>query len=91
MTTADFDALPAVLNSAEAAAALRIGKKEVRGLIDRGELPATRLGPRRVIRVKKSAVLALLEGHGSATGNPAPGGTVGPCKSVRRWKGRRVQ
>lgn len=96
MSGPEFENLPAVLTSQEAANALRMGVKELRGLIARGELPAASLGPRRVIRVKKSAVLALLEGQGASTGNPspvvqAPGGTVAPCKSVRRWKGRRVQ
>ncbi len=79
MTSEDFDRLPAVLTSKEAANALRMGLKEVRGLVERGELPAARLGPRRVIRIRKSAVVALLDG------------TVAPCKSVRRWKGRAVQ
>jgi excisionase family DNA binding protein len=75
----DFDRLPAVLTSKEAANALRMGLKELRGLVERGELPAARLGPRRVIRIRKSAVVALLDA------------TVESCKSVRRWKGRPVQ
>ena len=57
-----FDELPAVLTSKEAARALRIGVKELRQLIDAGHLPAARLGPRRVIRVAKSAVLGVLNG-----------------------------
>jgi excisionase family DNA binding protein len=79
VTTDDFDRLPAVLTSKEAANALRMGLKELRGLVERGELPAARLGPRRVIRIRKSAVVALLDA------------TVESCKSVRRWKGRSVQ
>lgn len=61
-STASFDELPAVLTSKEAARALRIGVKELRQLIDAGHLPAARLGPRRVIRVAKSAVLGVLNG-----------------------------
>ncbi len=57
-----FDELPAVLTSREAAKALRIGVKELRQLIDRGDLAAARLGPRRVIRVAKSALLDILSG-----------------------------
>ena len=45
--------LPDVLTSREAANALRMGIKELRQLVDRGELPAARLGPRRVIRIAK--------------------------------------
>ena len=61
-SAADFDDLPRVLTSAEAARALRIGVKELRQLIDAGQLPAARLGPRRVIRIAKSAVLGVLNG-----------------------------
>lgn len=57
-----FEELPAVLTSREAAKALRIGVKELRQLIDRGDLAAARLGPRRVIRVAKSALLDILRG-----------------------------
>ena len=57
-----LDQLPDVLTSKEAARALRIGIKELRQLIDAGHLPAARLGPRRVIRVAKSAVLSVLDG-----------------------------
>ena len=57
-----FDELPAVLTSREAAKALRIGVKQLRQLIDRGDLAAARLGPRRVIRVAKSALLEILGG-----------------------------
>jgi excisionase family DNA binding protein len=61
-SSSTFDELPAVLTSKEAAQALRIGVKELRQLIDAGHLPAARLGPRRVIRVAKSAVLGVLNG-----------------------------
>jgi len=61
-SAADFDDLPRVLTSAEAARALRIGVKELRQLIDAGHLPAARLGPRRVIRIAKSAILGVLNG-----------------------------
>ena len=79
MTSDEFERLPAVLTSKEAANALRMGLKELRGLVERGELAAARLGPRRVIRIRKAAVVALLDG------------TFVSCKSVRRWKGRPVQ
>jgi excisionase family DNA binding protein len=56
----DFEHLPSVLTTREAAAALRIGVKEVRSLVDAGQIPAVRFGPRRVIRIAKGALLALL-------------------------------
>jgi excisionase family DNA binding protein len=58
--TTDFKHLPPVLTTREAANALRIGVKEVRKLIDTGVIPAARLGPRRVIRIAKSAILRAL-------------------------------
>jgi excisionase family DNA binding protein len=61
-TLTRFENLPAVLTSREAAKALRIGVKELRQLIDSGDLAAARLGPRRVIRVAKSALLEILGG-----------------------------
>ena len=64
-TMTGFDQLPDVLTSREAAKALRIGVKELRQLIEAGHLPAARLGPRRVIRVAKSAVLGVLGGANS--------------------------
>jgi excisionase family DNA binding protein len=57
-----FKQLPSVLNSREAARALRIGVKELRQLIERGDLAAARIGPRRVIRIAKSALLDVLRG-----------------------------
>jgi excisionase family DNA binding protein len=56
--------LPAVLTTREAATALRIGVKEVRKLVDTGDLPAARFGPRRVIRIAKSALVRALRGRG---------------------------
>jgi excisionase family DNA binding protein len=56
----DFEHLPAVLTTREAAQALRIGVKEMRSLVDAGDVPAARFGPRRVIRIAKSALLGLL-------------------------------
>lgn len=56
----DFEHLPPVLTTREAATALRIGVKEMRSLVDAGQIPAARFGPRRVIRIAKGAVLALL-------------------------------
>ena len=82
--------LPDVLNSREAATALRMGVKELRQLIERGELPAARLGPRRVIRIAKTAIVSLLRGERAEP--PAvvsPDAKVDPCKPARRrWKGR---
>jgi len=56
----DFEGLPAVLTTREAAKALRIGVKEMRSLVEAGQVPAARFGPRRVIRIAKSALLAVL-------------------------------
>lgn len=56
----DFKNLPPVLTTREAATALRIGVKELRKLIDAGDIPAARFGPRRVIRIAKSAILGAL-------------------------------
>lgn len=56
--------LPAVLTTREAATALRIGVKEVRKLVDAGEIPAARFGPRRVIRIAKAALVGVLRGRG---------------------------
>ena len=88
MTSVDFDGLPAVLTSREAAGALRMGLKELRQLIERGELPAARLGPRRVIRIAKTAIVRFLGGEVGAHPVTPSNGNVTPCKSVRRWKGR---
>ena len=57
--------LPPVLTTREAATALRIGVKEVRKLVDAGDLPAARFGPRRVIRIAKSALVRVLRGRGA--------------------------
>jgi len=56
----DFEQLPAVLTSKEAANVLRVGVREVRTLVDTGQLGGTRLGPRKVIRISRSALLALM-------------------------------
>ena len=55
-----FDHLPAVLTTREAANALRIGIKELRKLVDTGQIPAARFGPRRLIRISRTALLATL-------------------------------
>jgi excisionase family DNA binding protein len=62
-TGAGLAHLPAVLTTREAAIALRIGVKEVRKLVDAGDLPAARFGPRRVIRIAKSALIRALRGR----------------------------
>jgi excisionase family DNA binding protein len=64
LKTADFDDLPSVLTTREAANALRIGVKELRKLVDTGQIPAARFGPRRVIRIAKSALISVLRGFG---------------------------
>jgi excisionase family DNA binding protein len=60
----DFQALPPVLTTREAAKALRIGVKELRKLVDSGHIPAARFGPRRLIRISRSALLATLNTRG---------------------------
>lgn len=56
----DFEQLPPVLTSREAANVLRVGVREVRTLVDTGQLAGTRLGPRKVIRISRDALLALI-------------------------------
>jgi excisionase family DNA binding protein len=58
--SADFAELPSVLTSLEAANVLRVGVREVRALVDSGQLAGRRLGPRKVVRISRAAVLALL-------------------------------
>jgi excisionase family DNA binding protein len=60
ISTFDFQQLPTVLTSREAANVLRVGVREVRTLVDSGQLAGTRLGPRKVIRISRSALLALM-------------------------------
>jgi excisionase family DNA binding protein len=57
----DLRQMPAVLTSREAARVLRVGVREVRLLVDTGQLAGARVGPRKVIRISKSAVLSLLK------------------------------
>ena len=87
--TPGLESLPDVLTSREAASALRMGIKELRQLVERGELPAARLGPRRVIRIAKAAVISLLRGERAEPPAPSPAARVDPCKPARRrWKGQ---
>ena len=58
--SSDFAELPSVLTSREAANVLRVGVREVRALVESGQLPGTRVGPRKVVRISRAAVLALL-------------------------------
>lgn len=60
VSTFDFQQLPTVLTSREAANVLRVGVREVRTLVDSGQLAGMRLGPRKVIRISRSALLALM-------------------------------
>jgi excisionase family DNA binding protein len=60
VASSDFAQLPSVLTSREAANVLRVGVREVRTLVDTGQLPGMRLGPRKVIRISRAALLALL-------------------------------
>lgn len=62
MTTFLLNDLPSVLKVAEVAKVLRVDVKTVYGLIDRGELQAKKIGPRGLIRVMKSMVVAYLDG-----------------------------
>lgn len=57
----DLHAMPPVLTSKEVARVLRMGVREVRSLVASGQLAGARVGPRRVIRVSKVALLALLK------------------------------
>jgi excisionase family DNA binding protein len=58
--SSDFAELPSVLTSREAANVLRVGVREVRALVDSGQLAGMRIGPRKVVRISRAAVLALL-------------------------------
>jgi excisionase family DNA binding protein len=57
----DLRQIPIVLTSREAARILRVGVREVRLLVDTGQLPGARVGPRKVIRISKLALLSLLK------------------------------
>jgi excisionase family DNA binding protein len=58
--TCDFGQLPSVLTSREAANVLRVGVREVRALVDAGQVAGNRLGPRKVVRISRAALLAFL-------------------------------
>ncbi len=57
----DLSSMPPVLTSKEVARILRVGVREVRSLVASGQLAGARVGPRKVIRVSKLALLALLQ------------------------------
>ena len=57
----DLRQIPTVLTSREAARILRVGVREVRLLVDTGQLAGARVGPRKVIRISKLALLSLLK------------------------------
>jgi excisionase family DNA binding protein len=57
----DLRRIPSVLTSREVARVLRVGVREVRLLVDSGQLAGARVGPRKVIRISKVAVLSLLK------------------------------
>ena len=59
-------AAPEVLTVPEAAAFLRLNVKSLYKLIDENVVPFVRIGPRR-IRLRRSALLAWLEGRESAS------------------------
>ena len=61
MSIDDLREMPAVLTSKEAARVLRVGVREVRLLVDTGQLAGARVGPRKVIRIARVALLALLK------------------------------
>jgi hypothetical protein len=58
--SADFAQLPSVLTSREAANVLRVGIRGIRAPVDSGQVPGTRVGPPKVVRICLAAVLALL-------------------------------
>jgi excisionase family DNA binding protein len=82
-----FDDLPPVVTTTEASSVLRVGVREVRALVESGQLPAARLGPRRVIRIRRDALIALLAG---STGRPARR-TARPEVAFRPQTGGAVQ
>jgi excisionase family DNA binding protein len=57
----DLRQIPSVLTSREVPRVLRVGVREVRLLVDSGRLPGARVGPRKVIRISKVALLSLLK------------------------------
>jgi excisionase family DNA binding protein len=57
----DLRAMPPVLTSKEVARFLRVGVREVRSLVASGQLAGARVGPRKVIRISKLALVALLK------------------------------
>jgi excisionase family DNA binding protein len=74
----------AFLTVAEVAETLKLNQQTVRNWIDRGELPAARLGQRR-IRVRESDLQAFIDA-GSRTAEPQP---IAPDTAVNQapaWK-----
>jgi excisionase family DNA binding protein len=57
----DLGQIPSVLTSREVARVLRVGVREVRLLVDSGQLAGARVGPRKVIRISRVALLSLLK------------------------------
>ncbi len=61
-TSIRIEELPDVLTVEETAAVLRVCKKVVYEDVERGTIKAARIGPKRIIRIRRETVLALLAG-----------------------------
>lgn len=79
--------LSAVLTVPELARALRIGRNQAYSMVERGQVPALRIG--RSIRVPRQALEALLNGQGPENGiaadqarSAARGGVDGTHRSA---------
>lgn len=63
----DLDELPLAMSVTEVASALNVSPRLIYDVIDRGQLPAVRIGARMAIRVTKPALLEYL-GMSNGTG-----------------------
>lgn len=79
-----IDPAPEVLTLKEAAALLRISETTLRDRAKRGIVPGAKIGSWRFSR---SALLALLSGHGNPVGFPFPGGSRGQARSGEPERG----
>jgi excisionase family DNA binding protein len=64
----DLGGLPDVLKVPEVAEILRVDRKTIYDLIDRGELGAIRVGRRGLVRIPKAMLRSYLEGRAALTG-----------------------
>jgi excisionase family DNA binding protein len=65
---ADLGLLPDVLKVPEVANVLRVDRKTIYDLIDRGDLGAIRVGRRGLVRIPKAMLRSYLEGRAALTG-----------------------